>query len=96
MKEKRTCPFCKEKMIYGSYTQVRSSSSLSFKLFQRLSSSPEFMRISQSPSVNPQSFKYEQFGWICSMKDDYCDIIFDEKDTDKNNQLYKEAEEKNR
>jgi hypothetical protein len=30
---------------------------------------------------------YQQYGWYCSMKNDYCDIIFDIKDTDKNKQL---------
>lgn len=34
--------------------------------------------------------KYVQYGWRCPMKDD-CDIVFDEKDTDKNNLIYEEA-----
>lgn len=38
--------------------------------------------------------KYEQLGWRCSMKTDYCDIVFDEKDKDINTKKYNEANEK--
>ena len=37
---------------------------------------------------------YEQLGWRCSMKDDNCDIIFDDKNIGTNKINHKDALEK--
>ena len=34
---------------------------------------------------------YEQLGWRCSMKDDNCDIIFDDKNTGTNKINFQDA-----
>jgi hypothetical protein len=39
-----------------------------------------------------KTVKFIYYGWACSMKDDDCDIVFDEKDTEKNNFNYNQAE----
>ena len=31
-----------------------------------------------------KSVRFVQYGWKCNFKTDYCDIIFDEKEEDKN------------
>jgi len=40
-----------------------------------------------------KSVKFIQYGWKCIMKEDYCDIIFDDKDRDTNKINFKEADE---
>jgi hypothetical protein len=39
-----------------------------------------------------KSVKFVQYGWRCSMKDDNCDIVFDEKDSNKNKLISKQAD----
>jgi hypothetical protein len=38
-----------------------------------------------------KSVKFIQYGWRCPMKDDACDVVFDEKDMIKNDLLAKNA-----
>lgn len=39
-----------------------------------------------------KTVKFIYYGWRCPMKDDDCDIVFDEKDIEKNNFNYNQAE----
>lgn len=41
-----------------------------------------------------KSVKYEQYGWVCRLKEDPCDVVFDPKDYEKNRTLSMEAEER--
>lgn len=53
--------------------------------------------MSRHVKVNGQhiskSVQYEQFGWVCPMQDDNCDVVFDKKDNDINSIKSKEAKE---
>ena len=41
-----------------------------------------------------KTIRFIYYGWRCSMKNDYCDIVMDEKDYEKNKSNYNKAKAK--